>query len=88
MTDAHGQSATGYVTITSPPGAPAAAADAYACPFNATCAIGAANGSVLANDASPNNGANLSVIAGATGAPAHGSVVLAADGTFNYSPDT
>ena len=68
-----------------PPVAPVAAADTYACPFNATCTVAAGPG-VLANDASANAGATLAVVVGSTQQPASGSVALAADGSFVLTP--
>ena len=86
VNDTYGQSATGYVTITSPPGAPAAAADAYNCSFNATCTVAVGAG-VLANDATPNAAGALAVAAASATQPAHGNVTVAADGSFTYTPD-
>jgi hypothetical protein len=68
------------VTITTPPGAVVAANDAYACAFEAPCV---ADG-LLANDSSPNAGATLS--AALAEAPANGTVQLASNGSFVYTP--
>jgi hypothetical protein len=75
--------AVGYVTLTVPPATPSAAADAYGCPFNASCSVNASVG-VLSNDASANLNAVLS--ANLSAAPSSGSVALAADGSFVYTP--
>jgi hypothetical protein len=77
----------GWVTLTVPPGAPLALPDAYACPFNASCAVLAVAG-LLANDSSPNLNA---VLAAAPGGAALalvdcGLLALGADGAFNFTP--
>jgi hypothetical protein len=73
----------GYVSITVAPATPVATGDAYSCPFNASCSVGAAAG-VLANDASANAGAALAASLAAQ--PSSGSVALAANGSFVYTP--
>jgi hypothetical protein len=75
--------AVGYVKITVPPGVPAAAPDAYACTAGTAYAVGAGAG-VLVNDTSPNLNATLT--ANLTTQPASGSVALAADGSFVFTP--
>jgi hypothetical protein len=57
--------------------------DAYSCPFNASCTVNATAG-VLANDSSANVGSSLA--ATLVSQPAHGSVSLAADGSFVFTP--
>ena len=83
LTDAYNQTAVGWVTITTPPGAVVATDDAYACAFEAPCTGGAADG-LLANDSSPNAGATLS--AALAEAPANGTIQLASNGSFVYTP--
>ncbi len=73
-------SATQVITVTSR--APEAALDAYACDEDSTLEIPAASG-VLANDRAPDGGAMAAELASA---PAHGTVTLAADGSFVYRP--
>lgn len=87
MTDTSNFSSVAYVTITIPPATPIATDDAYCCPYNATLTVGAANG-MLKNDLSDNAGANLTVVTAATQQPANGSVSLAPDGSFTFTPDT
>lgn len=65
--------------------APVATADAYTCPFNATCAVNATAG-VLANDSPSVPGSGISVLTGMTTQPANGTVVMSADGSFNFTP--
>jgi hypothetical protein len=63
---------------------PAAAADAYVVNEDAPLAIPAATG-VLANDSDPVEAGTLTAVSPSD--PARGSVVLAADGSFTYTPD-
>ncbi len=68
------------VSITVGNSAPSAVDDAYAVTAGST--LGAAT--VLANDSDPNGDALSAVLASG---PAHGTLALAADGTFAYTPD-
>lgn len=86
MTDHSNFSSEAYVTITIPPATPVATSDAYSCPYNTSCAVGVVNG-VLKNDHSDNTGANLTVVTGVTQQPANGSVSLATDGSFTFTPE-
>ncbi len=61
---------------------PVAVADAYAVTKSTPLVVAAASG-VLANDTDP---AGLPLAATLWGNPAHGSVALAADGSFTYTP--
>ena len=79
------QVAVGYVTITLPPGTPTAAADAYTCSYNASCAVTAAAG-LLTNDTSPNLGA-VKAVNNVTAPPAAaGTLTVGADGAFVFAP--
>ncbi|MDI6844046.1 MAG: Ig-like domain-containing protein [Anaerosomatales bacterium] len=79
-------SATATVTITVAPvnDAPQAAADAYMVSYNVTTTIDAAEG-VLANDSDPDGD---SLAATLTAGPSHGTIELAPDGGFAYTPDS
>jgi VCBS repeat-containing protein len=83
--DATGQSAPTTASITvdpvNPP--PTAVADAYFTPRN-TALVVAAPG-VLGNDSDP---ASEPITAAKASDPAHGTVALAADGSFTYTPTT
>lgn len=72
------------VTIDVTDAAPVAVADAYTVDKNASISVGAGTG-VLANDTDPDAGETLtaSVVSG----PTDGSVTLAPDGSFDYTPD-
>ena len=83
VSDGNGNTATAVVTITitAVPDPPAAASDAYVTP-QGTALVQAAPG-VLANDADSGAGAlTATPVAG----PANGSLSLAADGSFTYTP--
>jgi VCBS repeat-containing protein len=67
------------------PVAPTSAADAYAAKAGAALSVSAAQG-VLANDAD-HNGQSLTAALAANGGPAHGTLVLNADGSFTYTPN-
>jgi hypothetical protein len=82
-------SATVTITVANPPDPPApadpvAVGDAYSCPFNTSCTVNATAG-VLANDSSTNVGSSLA--ATLVSQPTHGSVSLAADGSFVFTPE-
>ncbi len=62
--------------------APEAAADA----FSVAGGVALSGSSVLANDSDPDDGDTETMTAAKTTDPAHGSVALAADGTFTYTP--
>lgn len=79
--------AVGHVTIEIPAAVPIATADAYSCPFNSSCVVNATSG-VLVNDHSDNTGATLTVVTSATQQPSNGSVSLASDGSFVFTPQT
>lgn len=79
--------ATGTITLTTAPAAPAAADDVYGCLAGAPCARGAAEG-LLANDGSANAGAAPAVDSGATAQPAEGALALAANGSFVFTPSS
>jgi hypothetical protein len=81
-------SATVTITVANPPDPaapadPVAVGDAYSCPFNASCSVNATAG-VLSNDSSVNVGSSLA--ATLVSQPAHGSVSLAGDGSFVFTP--
>ena len=62
--------------------APSAVADAYSIAQNGALSVNVANG-LLANDTTPtSNSLTASLVSG----PAHGVVVVAADGSFTYTP--
>lgn len=73
--------ATASITVETPP-PPAAADDAYACPFGQVCSVGAALG-VLANDSSP---ANLALAVVGAPTPSEGTVLVNANGSFDWMP--
>lgn len=84
--DGNGGSDTATVTITvaGVNDAPVAAADGYTATENTPLVIGAASG-VLANDTDVDGDPLTAVVA--TG-PTNGNLVLNADGSFTYTPDT
>jgi Tol biopolymer transport system component len=71
------------VTVTPVDDAPFAALDWYATPPGVALQVGAAAG-VLANDSDPEGDA---LTAAAVGAPEHGTLTLATDGSFTYTPE-
>lgn len=71
------------VTILAPNLAPQAAPDSYGMPAGETLLVAAADG-VLKNDHDPEGGA---ISAQLVSAPAYGTLELAADGGFRYSPE-
>jgi hypothetical protein len=77
--------ATVTITVANPPdpAAPVAVGDTYPCPFNAPCTANATAG-VLANDSSANVGSSLA--ATLVSQPSSGSVSLANDGSFVFTP--
>ena len=85
VVDAVGTSFEEDVTLTVLPvdDAPVAAADAYETSEDTTLTVDAGNG-VLVNDADPDGDPLASSL---VDGPAHGSVSLAADGSFDYTPD-
>ncbi|MDY1005563.1 Ig-like domain-containing protein [Curtobacterium sp. CFBP9011] len=76
-TDGSGQTSTSTVTITV---TPTATDDAFSVHAGSTATADAAHG-LLAND----HGSRLSITGNTT--PAHGSLTLAADGSYTYTPD-
>ena len=86
VSDGNGNTATGTVTITitAVPDPPAASGDSYVTPQGVS-KVQAAPG-LLANDAD-SAGGTLTVDTTPVVAPAHGTLSLAADGLFTYTPD-
>jgi len=75
---------SGQFTLTEPGvGVPITSPESYGLPANGTLAVGAADG-VLANDTDPNDEPLFAVL---TELPTTGSLILAADGGFTYTPD-
>jgi hypothetical protein len=77
-------SATVVITVAAVPTAPIAAADAYSTPVDTQLVVAAPG--VLANDADE-DGDPVTVQLPALSGPSNGSLVLAADGSFTYTPN-
>jgi serralysin len=82
--DSLSSSVSTTVTVTVAAAAATAKADAYAATSGHALSVTAASG-VLANDVD-NNGLTLKATLAAGGSPSHGSLKLAADGSFTYTP--
>ncbi len=67
--------------------APVAVDDTYDVGYNVPRSISVVNG-LLANDTDANGSATIAVQTLPVNAPSNGSVVLGADGSFSYSPNT
>jgi len=76
-------SATVTITVAPVNDAPSAAADAYSVDQDTPLDVGASG--VLGNDTDPDSG---DVLTASGGAVAHGTLALAADGSFTYTPET
>ncbi len=72
------------ISLTVSATAPGSAADAYVASAGTALSTTAANG-VLANDVD-HNGLTLTAALATNGGPAHGALVLKADGSFTYTP--
>src|SRR5207253_311309 len=75
--------ATVTITVDALPDAPVAADDSFGAVEDTLLAIDAANG-VLANDGDPDAGATLTATVSSD--VSHGTLALAADGSFTYTP--
>ncbi len=75
--------ATVSLTVTDVNQAPVAADDAYVLQANNTLAVAAVEG-VLANDTDPDGDSLVPIV---MTQPAHGTLLLAADGTLSYTPE-
>jgi uncharacterized repeat protein (TIGR01451 family) len=80
ISDGHGGTASGTVSVTVPNTPPTAVDDSAATQVATPVTI-----SVLANDTDPNTAQTLSASAPTT--PAHGTAVVNGDGTITYTPD-
>ncbi len=76
--------ATVTINVTNVNDAPTATADSYSTNIGGTLTVNAANG-VLANDADPDTGTTL--VAQLVNGPSNGTLNLAADGSFTYTPN-
>jgi VCBS repeat-containing protein len=81
---AYSNTATVYLTVSAVGvSAPITSPDAYVCRSNSVLTVGRRG--VLDNDTDPNGAA---MVASILSKPIHGALVLAADGTFSYVPNT